>query len=63
MSKPKFTGDILPHETIIEVIRTNKSGEVVKKQMTYGEWKNLKKQVGYTYTAYQLKFSQFKTTK
>ena len=63
MSKPKFTGDVLPHETIIEVIRTNSYGEVIKKEMTFGAWKNLKKQSGYTYIAYQLKFSQFKNTK
>lgn len=51
MSKPKFTGDVLPHETMIEVIRTNSSGEEIKKEMTFGAWKNLKKQSGYTYIA------------
>lgn len=48
----------LPDSTIIEVVRT-KDNEVIKKEMTVGEWKKLKKQFGYNYTAYQKGFSQY----
>jgi len=37
----------------------SKSGEVVKKEMTYREWRGLKKQSGFVYLAYQKNFSQF----
>lgn len=51
---------MLDDSVIIEVIRT-KGDEVVKKEMTFGQWKNLKKQPGYTYSAFQKGYSQYKT--
>ena len=59
-SKKTFIPDILKKDVLIEVIRKdNLSGKCVKKEMTFGNWKDLKKQPGHTYIAYQLKFSQF----
>lgn len=56
--KPKANSFDLPDNTIIEVIRT-KGDEVVKKEMTFREWKELKKQPGYTYSAFQKGFSAY----
>ena len=48
--------------TVIEVIRT-KGDEVVKKEMTLGEWRNYEKLPGYVYSAFQKGYSQYKTKK
>lgn len=55
----KFSPDMLPAATMVEVIRTDKNGESVKKVMKYGEWRVLVKQPGFVYRAYQIGFSQF----
>lgn len=57
---PKFTPDLLHTSVQVEVIRTDKLGKNVKKIMSYGEWKAMKKQAGFVYRAFQLKFSQYK---
>jgi hypothetical protein len=57
--KARFTPDLLPLSTVVEVIRVSKQGVNVKKIMNYGAWKAMKKQQGFTYTAYQKGFSQF----
>lgn len=57
--KKRFIPDLLAANTIIEVIKTDKDGNAQKKEMTYGEWKTMKKQKGFTYRAYQLKYSQY----
>jgi len=51
--------DLLPLNTIVEVIRVDREGNFVKKEMKYSEWKEFKKQIGFTYTCYQKGFSQF----
>lgn len=48
----------LSSDTIIEIIRT-RGDEVLKKEMTVGEWRVMLKQPGYVYRAYQLNFSKF----
>lgn len=54
----------LAPETIIEVIKVNtKTMESDKKEMRYGEFLSLKKKSGFTYTAFQLGYSQFKNKK
>lgn len=46
---------------IIEVVRIcKKTQKPLKKIMTFGEWKALKKSVGFFYVPYQKDFSQFK---
>lgn len=57
---PNFTPDLLPKETMIEVIKTDKNGKAWKKQMKYGDWKSMKKQPGFVYRAYQIGVSQYK---
>jgi hypothetical protein len=56
--KTSFIGG-LPDGTPLDIVRVSKSGEVIKKEMTYREWRGLKKQTGYIYLAYQKNFSQF----
>lgn len=56
--KPETKYLSLPSETIIEVVRI-KDDEVVKKEMSYGDWMKMKKQAGYVYIAYQKGFSKF----
>jgi hypothetical protein len=56
--KTSFIGGI-PDGTPLDIVRIAKNGEVVKKEMTYREWRGLKKQAGYIYLAYQKNFSQF----
>lgn len=59
IGNPKFTPDLLHTTTMIEVIRTDAKGQNVKKTMTYGEWKEMKKQSGFVYRAFQLGFSKY----
>lgn len=59
VKKQSYTYD-LPPETIIEVVRTKKGEVPVVKEMTYREWKELKRQPGYVYKAYQKGFSCYK---
>ena len=58
MAKRTVTEIGLSSDTIIEVILT-KGDEVVKKEMTVGEWRVLKKQSGYVYRAFQKGFSKY----
>ena len=51
--------DLLPLNTIIEVVRI-KGEEVVVKEMSVDQWQNLVKQKGYNYKAFQKGFSQYK---
>lgn len=56
----KSSNTQLPNETIIEVIAINvKTQEVIKKQMTFQEWLNLKKKKDFNYTPYQLGFGKY----
>ena len=60
MAKPTFVADLLPANTIVEVVKLDLKGEFVgKKDMEYGEWKKMKKQSGFIYRCFQKKFSQF----
>lgn len=58
MAKREISNIGLSNDIIIEVIRT-KGDEVVKKEMTVGEWRVLKKQSGYVYRAFQKGFSKY----
>lgn len=49
----------LAGDTIVEVVRTKEGEETIKKEMTFTQWKNLKRQPGYNYAAYQKGYSQF----
>ena len=58
--KPAFIADLLPSNTIVEVVKLDLKGNFVgKKDMEYGQWKKMTKQSGFIYRAYQKKFSQF----
>jgi hypothetical protein len=57
--KKGFLPDLLPLTTIVEVVRVDKEGNFVKKEMKYGDWKEFKKQSGYNYTCFQKGFSQY----
>jgi hypothetical protein len=57
---PKFIPDLLSVHVDVEVIRTAPDGTNVKKIMKYGKWKEMKKQAGFNYRAYQIGFSQYK---
>ncbi len=59
MAKNKAESSILSNSTIIEVVRI-KGDEVVVKEMEFSDWKNLVKQSGYRYVAFQKGFQQFK---
>ena len=47
--------ELLP-DVKLRIVRVNKNNpnDTVEKIMTYEEWKNLTKQKGYNYTAYQI---------
>ena len=58
--KPAFIADLLPSNTIVEVVKLDLKGNFVgKKDMEYGDWKQMTKQSGFIYHAYQKKFSQY----
>lgn len=57
---PNFIPDLLHRNVVVEVIRTGPDGINVKKTMNYGDWKEMKKQAGFVYRAFQLGFSQYK---
>ena len=59
MSKKVISSDLLSDNTVIEVLAIDKLGKVVKKKMTFSEWKFIKRKMGFVYKAYQLGFSQF----
>lgn len=59
MSKKVISSDLLSDNTVIEVLAIDKLGKVVKKKMTFSEWKSIKRKKGFIYKAYQLGFSQF----
>jgi len=57
---PKYVPDLLPLGTIIEVVKIDKHGEFVgMKEMKYGDWKQMKRQPGFHYRAFQKGVSQF----
>lgn len=58
--KQRFTPDLLPSGTMIEVVKIAPDGSSQKKEMTFSDWKNMTKQKGFTYRAYQKGVSQFK---
>ena len=58
-AQKKYIPDLLADNTIVEVIKIDREGGAIKKDMEYGVWKLLKKQKGFTYRAYQKGFSQF----
>lgn len=58
--KKKYVPDLLPAGTIVEVIRRDAKGNVVKKEMTHGEFKRMEKQKGFHYQEFQKGFSAFK---
>ena len=61
MAKQIFTTDLIPDNTIIEVIKLDIKGNFIgKKDMEYGEWKKMKKHSGFIYRAFQKGYSQFK---
>lgn len=51
----------LPDNIEVEVIAI-KEDKVIKKVMPYVDFLNMKRKTGWTYTAYQKGYSQFKTT-
>jgi len=51
--------DLLSDDTVVEVIRRDKLGNVVKKIMTHGDFKTMEKQNGCHYQEFQIGFSQF----
>lgn len=57
--KQRFIPDLLPAGTIIEVVKIASDGSCQKKEMTFGDWKTMKKQPGFVYRAYKLGVSQF----
>ena len=48
----------LSYDTIIEVLRI-RGDEVLLKEMRYGDWLIMEKQVGYLYRSFELGFSSF----
>lgn len=58
-AQKKYIPDLLASNILVEVIKIDREGGAVKKDMEYGVWKGLKKQKGFTYRAYQKGFSQF----
>lgn len=59
---PKFSPDLLPAATMVEVVKLDSKGEFIGiKDMKYGDWKVMKKQAGFIYRAFQKGFSKFKT--
>jgi len=60
MAKPTFVVDLLPANTIVEVVKLDLKGEFVGiKEMDYGDWKKMTRQKGFIYRAFQKNFSQF----
>lgn len=59
IDKKKNNLDLLSLNSQVEIVRIDSEGGVLKKTMTYGDWKSFKKKAGYTYIAYQIGFSQF----
>ena len=57
----KVSFDLLPLNTIVEVVKLDLKGEFVgKMDMTFQQWKEFKKQPKFIYRCFQKKFSQFK---
>jgi len=61
MAAKRFKPDILPGETMVEVVKT-RGDKVLKKTMEYHQALTIKKQLGWRYTNYQLGFCTMKTT-
>lgn len=58
--KKKYIPDLLPLNTIVEVIKIDLKGNFIgKKDIKYSEWKEFKKQKGFNYTCFQKGFSKF----
>lgn len=58
--RKRFLPDLLPANTIVEIIKISPDGTAEKREMLYSEWKIMKKQPNFTYRAYQKGVSQFK---
>lgn len=57
----KFSPDLLPANTVVEVVKLDKKGEFVgMKLMSFGDWKQMARQPGFDYRAFQKGFSKFK---
>ena len=57
----KFSPDLLPSNTVVEVVKLDKKGEFVgMKLMSFGDWKQMERQPGFDYRAFQKGFSKFK---
>ena len=57
----KFSPDLLPANTVVEVVKLDKKGEFVgMKLMSFGDWKQMTRQPGFDYRAFQKGFSKFK---
>ena len=60
-ANPKFSPDLLPAATIVEVVKLDKKGEFVgMKLMSFSDWKQMTRQPGFDYRAFQKGFSKFK---
>lgn len=61
MAKQNYTPDLLPANTIVEVVKYNqKTGEYIgTKEMSHGDFKNMVKQKGYRYQEFLMGFSQY----
>lgn len=57
----KYVPDLLPAGTVVDVVKFDSKMEFVGlKSMLYGDWKQMKKQAGFTYRAYSKGFSSYK---
>lgn len=61
MAKQNYTPDLIPANTIMEVVKYNqKTGEFVgMKLMSHGDFKSMVKQKGFRYQEFQKGASQF----
>ena len=56
-----YNPDLLPSNTVVEVVKLDKKGEFVgMKLMSFGDWKQMARQPGFDYRAFQKGFSKFK---
>ena len=57
----KYSPDLLPDTIEVEVVKLDKKGELVgMKLMSFGDWKQMTRQPGFDYRAFQQGFSKFK---
>lgn len=61
MAKQNYTPDLIPANTIVEVVKLDNNSEFVgMKLMEYSNWKKLEKKKGFIYRCFQKGYSQFK---